>query len=218
MGAIHRWKRDTLQRNKQPSANSEKGKRRGRRDRPYKPKWQRKEKLLVNAPKSGQFYPHYRMQAQMDHLQASMPHSTPCPGSGSSTKANWSDSQRSHALSLHSSLSLSLSLSTHTRPWIQNHVNEKSRIPVVMACELLHQTERHPRRTVVLGAHGMHRFTHFYLHFCAPLSRWFMHLWESKGLELSWVFFNFRQLTYTNAAQKLIVKWNFGFTLQFCLM
>jgi hypothetical protein len=82
--------------------------------RTYKPKWQRKEKLLVNAPKSGQFYPHYRMQAQMDHLQASMPHSTPCPGSGSSTKANWSDSPRSHALSLHSSLSLSLS--THTTP------------------------------------------------------------------------------------------------------
>jgi hypothetical protein len=46
--------------------------------RTYKPKWQRKEKLLVNAPKSGQFYPHYRMQAQMHHLQASMPHSTPC--------------------------------------------------------------------------------------------------------------------------------------------
>ncbi len=50
------------------------------------------------------------------------------------------------------------------------------------------------------------------------LSRWFMHLWKSKGLELWWVFFNFWQLTYTNAAQKLIVKWNFGFTLQFCLM
>jgi hypothetical protein len=46
---------------------------------------------------------------------------------------------------------------------------------------------------VVLGAHGMHRFTHFYLHFCAPLSlslslSMIMHLWESKGLELWWVF------------------------------
>jgi hypothetical protein len=45
-----------------------------------------------------------------------------------------------------------------------------------------------------------------------------MHLWESKGLELWWVFLNFWELIYTNAPQKLIVKWNFGFTLQFCLM
>jgi hypothetical protein len=160
------------------------------------------------------------MQAQMDHLQASMPHSTPCPGSGGSTKANWSDSPRSHALSLHSSLSLytqhheiktmSMRKAGYLSSWPASSCTKRSDIPGGLWFLVPTECIASPISTSISALTS--------LSLSLSLSRWFMHLWESKGLELWWVFLNFWELIYTNAPQKLIVKWNFGFTLQFCLM